>query len=46
MNFRLDSHTVHDFEKRFKFEDEHFLSDDNKHFRWFMLNEPLQCKLF
>ena len=44
--FRADGHTVHDLEKRFKLEDQGLISPDDKVFRWSMLEEPLNFRLF
>lgn len=44
--FRSDGHTVHDFEKRFQLEDQGFISPDDKIFRWSMLEEPLNFRIF
>lgn len=44
--FHADGHTVHDFEKRFQLEDEHLLSQDDRRFRWDMLNESLNFRFF
>jgi len=46
VTFHADGHTVHDFEKRFQMEDEHLISADDKVFRWSMLDEPLNYRLF
>lgn len=45
VNFHPDGHTVHDFDERFRLEDEGFIQQD-KRFFWRMLNEPLQKSLF
>lgn len=45
VTFHPDGHTVFDFDKRFQLEDE-MLIDPNKPFRWKMLNEPLQYRMF
>lgn len=44
--FRADRHTVHDFDKRFELEDKGFISADDKIFRWSMLDEELNYRLF
>jgi len=44
--FHSDGHTVHDFEKRFRLEDQGFIWPDDKVFRWSMLEEPLNYRLF
>lgn len=41
--FKADGHTVHDFDKRFQLEDEGYILP-NKHFKWEMLNSPLQMR--
>lgn len=46
VNFKPDGHTVHDYDRRFQLEDEHFLTPGDPKFRWKMLNENLQQKLF
>lgn len=43
--FKPDGHTVHDFDKRFKLEDEMCLNPESA-FRWSMLNKDLQIRLF
>lgn len=44
--FHADGHTVHDFERRFQMEDEGLLSPEDKVFRWSMLDEELNYRLF
>lgn len=44
--FHADGHTVHDFELRFQMEDDGLISIDNKRFRWSMLDQELNYKLF
>lgn len=46
VNFHPDGRTVHDFDRRFQLEAEGLLSPDDKKFRWSMLDEPLQMRLF
>lgn len=46
VSFHADSHTVHDFERRFQLEDEGMISPDDKVFRWAMLEEELNYRLF
>ena len=46
VTFKPDGHTVHDFDKRFQLEDEGFISTDDKIFRWDMLNQELNYRLF
>ena len=43
--FKADGHTVHDFDERFRLEDE-MLIDPEKPFRWAMLKGDLQMRLF
>ena len=43
--FKPDGHTIHDFDRRFQLEDEMCI-DANAPFRWKMLDEPLQMRLF
>lgn len=45
-SFKADGHTVHDFEKRFALEDKGLISKDDKIFRWSMLDEDLNYRLF
>ena len=45
VSFHPDGHTVHDFDERFRLEDE-MLIDPNKPFRWSMLNGDLQKRLW
>lgn len=44
-SFKPDGHTVNDYEKRFCLEDEGLI-DKNEPFRWKMLEEPLQTRIF
>ncbi len=44
--FRPDGHTVADFDRRFQLEDERFLSPDDPRFRWNMLDQQLNYRLF
>lgn len=46
VTFHADGHTVHDFERRFQAEDDGFISQDDKVFRWSMLDEELNYRLF
>lgn len=46
VTFKPDGHTVHDFDRRFKLEDEGFICADDKLFRWSMLDEELNYRLF
>jgi len=43
--FKPDGHTVHDFDKRFRLEDEGFIRPGER-FRWAMLDESLNYRLF
>lgn len=43
--FKPDGHTIQDFDERFRLEDE-MLIDPSAPFRWKMLKEPLQMRLF
>lgn len=45
VSFKADGHTVHDYDERFRLEDE-MLIDPEKPFRWNMLNGDLQKRLF
>lgn len=46
VTFRADWHTVHDFDRRFALEDEGLISPDDKIFRWVMLDDELNYRLF
>ena len=46
VTFKADGHTVHDFDKRFQLEDEGLLTANDKTFRWDMLNQELNYRLF
>ena len=46
VSFKPDGHTVHDFDRRFALEDEGFISADDKVFRWTMLDDELNYRLF
>lgn len=46
VTFKPDGHTVHDFDRRFQLEDEGFIRTDDKTFRWSMLDEELNYRLF
>ena len=46
VTFKADGHTVHDFDKRFRLEDEGFISADDKVFRWEMLDKELNYRMF
>ncbi|MBE6838173.1 MAG: reductase [Ruminococcus sp.] len=45
VSFKPDGHTVHDFDERFRLEDEKLIDPDD-YFRWSMLNDDLQLRLF
>lgn len=45
VSFKADGHTVHDYDERFRLEDE-MLIDPEKPFRWNMLNGDLQKRIF
>ena len=45
VTFHADGHTVHDFDRRFALEDEGFIVPGEA-FRWKMLDEPLNMRLF
>ena len=44
--FKVDGHTVHDFDRRFALEDDGLIAPDDKIFRWSMLNEELNYRWF
>ena len=44
--FDAHGHTVHDFERRFRLEDDGLISPDDKVFRWSMLEELLNFRMF
>lgn len=46
MKFKANGHTLHDYERRFRLEDEKLLSPDDKRFRWKMIEEDLNYRLF
>ncbi len=46
MIFKANGHTVHDYDKRFQLEDEHYLIPGDPKFRWKMLEENLQKRFF
>ena len=45
VTFKADGHTVHDFDRRFQFEDEGLI-DPKATFRWSMLDDDLQYTIF
>lgn len=46
VNFKANGHTVHDYDRRFQLEDEHFLVPGDPRFKWSMLDGDLQYRLF
>lgn len=46
VTFKADGHTVHDFDRRFQMEDDGLIYQDDKIFRWSMLNEELNYRWF
>ena len=46
VTFHADGHTVHDFDRRFRLEDEGFITTDDKVFRWDMLDAEMNYRLF
>jgi len=42
----VPGHTVHDFDKRFRLEDEGYISADDKVFRWEVLDMELNMRWF
>ena len=46
VTFKADGHTVHDFDRRFKLEDEGLIAADDKIFRWSMLDDELNYRWF
>lgn len=46
VTFKADGHTVHDYERRFRAEDDNLISPDDKVFRWSMLDSELNYRLF
>lgn len=46
VTFHADGHTVRDFDRRFQLEDEGLIYQDDKVFRWSMLDEELNYRLF
>ena len=44
--FKSDGRTVHDFDRRFQLEDEGLIASDDKIFRWSMLDDELNYRLF
>ena len=46
VTFKAGGHTVHDFDRRFQLEDEGMIYVDDKIFRWSMLDDELNYRLF
>ena len=46
VTFKADGHTVHDFDRRFRLEDEGMIYQDDKVFRWSILEEELNYRWF
>ena len=46
VTFKADGHTVHDFDRRFQLENEGMIYVDDKVFRWSMLDDELNYRLF
>ena len=46
VTFKADGHTLHDYERRFAAEDEGLIYPDDRVFRWAMLDEELNYRLF
>lgn len=46
VTFKADGHTVQDFERRFQMEDDGLIYQDDKIFRWDMLDQELNYRLF
>lgn len=46
VNFKANGHTVHDYDRRFQLEDEHFLVPGDPRFKWSMLDGDLQYRFF
>lgn len=46
VTFKADGHTVHDYDRRFALEDEGLIYPDDRVFRWSMLDEELNYRLF
>ena len=44
--FKPNGHTVHDYDRRFQMEDEGLIWADDRVFRWSMLDEALNYRLF
>lgn len=46
VTFKPDGHTIHDYDRRFAAEDEGLIYPDDRVFRWAMLDEALNYRLF
>lgn len=46
VTFKADGHTVHDYDRRFALEDEGLIHPDDRVFRWSMLDDELNYRLF
>ena len=46
VTFKSDGHTVHDYDRRFAAEDEGLIYPDDRVFRWSMLDEELNYRMF
>ena len=45
ITFHADGHTVHDYDRRFSLEDDGLIDPDER-FRWTMIDEPLNYRMF
>lgn len=46
VTFKADGHTVHDYDRRFALEDDGLIYPDDKIFRWSMLEDELNYRIF
>lgn len=46
MKFKANGHTLHDYERRFQLEDEGFLTPGDPRFKWAVLDQELNYRLF
>ena len=46
VTFTSSGHTLHDYDKRFQMEDEHLIVPNDPRFRWAMLSQSLNLRLF
>ena len=46
VTFKADGHTVHDYDRRFSLEDEGLIAEDDRIFRWSMLDDELNLRFF